>query len=69
MSEQNTREVDSLRLARFLAGDMNAAERAQTLADLADLPCEQLDVFADAAAVLRERERNHPQLPFRSRVP
>jgi hypothetical protein len=70
MSEPRTRGgVDSHRLAKFLAGDVDAAERARTLADLASLPCEQLDVFADAAAVLRDTERNQTQPPVRSPDP
>lgn len=61
MSE-NARGIDPHRLARFLDGECNEAERARTLSELAALPSEQLDVFADAAAVLRanEQERTEP---------
>jgi hypothetical protein len=52
MSE-GARGMDPHRLAQFLGGNVDAAERTRTLADLAELPSDQLDVFADAAAVLR----------------
>lgn len=66
MSEA-ARGMDPRRLARFLEGAVDAAERARTLADLAELPNEHLDVFADAAAVLRANEL--PQPTLRGRVP
>lgn len=56
MSE-NARGIDPHRLARFLDGESDERERAQTLSELAALPSDQLDVFADAAAVLRANEQ------------
>lgn len=52
--------MDPHRLARFLEGESDERERARTLSDLAALPPDQLDVFADAAAVLRENEQTRP---------
>jgi hypothetical protein len=52
--------MDPHRLARFLEGESDEIERARTLSELAALPPDQLDVFADAAAVLRENEQTRP---------
>jgi hypothetical protein len=40
--------VDPDRLARLLGGESDETERAQTLSEVAALPTDQLDVFADA---------------------
>jgi hypothetical protein len=52
--------MDPHRLPRFLEGESHETERARTLSELAALPPDQLDVFADAAAILRKNEPNRP---------
>jgi hypothetical protein len=60
--------MDPHRLARFLEGESDETERARTLSDLAELPTEQLDVFAEAAAVLRANEREGTEPPDAGRA-
>jgi hypothetical protein len=56
MSE-HPRGTDPHRLVRFLDGECDETERAQTLSELVALPNEQIVVLADAAAVLRANEQ------------
>jgi hypothetical protein len=44
-----------------LDGECDETERAQTLSELVALPNEQIDVLADAAAVLRANEQKRTE--------
>lgn len=53
--------MDPHRLTKFLEGESDETERAQTLSALAALPSDQLDVFADALRrSCRENEQKRP---------
>lgn len=49
--------MDHNRLAALLRGSLTGAEREAALAEMAALTDDELEVFADAAAVLREQEQ------------
>lgn len=52
--------LDAETLEDFLQGRLEGAERARVIAILKDLPDDDFQVFADAAAVLRQMEYEGP---------